>query len=185
MSRDEPVGAALNGYPRPVHPGEALAEVAEALRALRGVVDEPEPVDELDHALQAAGLALADGADDELVAAALLHDIGRSPGLADADRPHEAVAAEWLAPRLGKRVAWLAGAHVAAKRHLVATEPGYALTPASAASLLRQDVDVPHAHPWWADAVRLRRWDDRAKVPGAPAPTLEEALAVVARVLPP
>ena len=160
-----------------------LAEVAEALRALRGVVDETEPVDELDHALQAAGLAMAARADDELVAAALLHDIGHSPALFVPGRPHEWIAADWLAPRLGDRVAWLAGAHVVAKRHLVATEPGYALTPASTASLRHQHDPVPVAHPWWSDALLLRRFDDGAKTPGAPAPTVDEALAVVARLV--
>jgi predicted HD phosphohydrolase len=147
-------------------------------------VDEPEPIDELDHALQAAGLAVAEGADDELVAAALLHDIGRSPALADTTGEHERVAAEWLAPRLGGRVAWLAGAHVAAKVHLVVTDPAYRsqLTPAIVASLAHQDGGDRAAHPWWADALRLRRWDDRAKVPGAPAPSVEDLLPVVARV---
>jgi predicted HD phosphohydrolase len=32
------------------------------------------------------------------------------------------------------------------------------------------------AHPWARDAVRLRRWDDAAKVPGGPAPSLDELL---------
>jgi predicted HD phosphohydrolase len=35
-----------------------------------------EDVTELEHALQAAALAIADGAPDHLVAAALLHDVG-------------------------------------------------------------------------------------------------------------
>ena len=47
---------------------------AALLTSLRGVWDE-EAVDELDHALQAAACAIADGADDELVLAAALHDL--------------------------------------------------------------------------------------------------------------
>ena len=35
-----------------------------------------EPVTQLEHALQCAALAEAEGADDELVTAALLHDLG-------------------------------------------------------------------------------------------------------------
>lgn len=163
----------------------AVSDVDAALRALRGVFDEPEPIDELDHALQAAGLALAEGADDELVAATLLHDIGRSPAVDDGTHEHERVAREWLTPRLGERVGWLAGAHVAAKLHLVATDPAYrsSLTPASVASLAEQHIDDElTGHPWWPDALALRRWDDRAKTPGAPAPSVGEVLAVVGRV---
>ena len=52
------------------------------LRSLRGVWDE-DAVDELDHALQAAARAIDDGADDELVLAAALHDLGHSPLFGD------------------------------------------------------------------------------------------------------
>ena len=33
------------------------------------------------------------------------------------------------------------------------------------------------AHPWAADAIALRRWDDAAKVPGAPMAGFAEILA--------
>jgi predicted HD phosphohydrolase len=32
------------------------------------------------------------------------------------------------------------------------------------------------AHPWADDAVRLRRWDDLAKVPGAPEADLDDLM---------
>ena len=106
-------------------------ETAALLRSLRDVWDE-EAVDELGHALQSAARAIDDGADDELVLAAALHDLAHSP-LFDgpAAERHDVTAREWLTPRFGERVGWLAGAHVAAKRYLVATEPGYgsSLTP--------------------------------------------------------
>jgi predicted HD phosphohydrolase len=35
------------------------------------------------------------------------------------------------------------------------------------------------AQPWAADAVRLRRWDDRAKTPGNRAVSIEGALALL------
>ena len=38
-----------------------------------------EPVDQRLHALQAVGVALAEDADDDLVLAALPHDIGKGP----------------------------------------------------------------------------------------------------------
>ena len=74
-------------------------------------------------------------------------------------------------PRFGDRVGWLAGAHVAAKRYLVATDPDYAdtLSEVSAHSLHHQGgaaVDSAFVdHPWWPDALRLRRYDDAAKDP--------------------
>ena len=32
------------------------------------------------------------------------------------------------------------------------------------------------AHQWAQDAIALRRWDDAAKVPGAPAPSIADVL---------
>lgn len=162
-----------------------LDEVAAVLGSLRGVWDE-ESVDELDHALQAAARAVDDGADDELVLAAALHDLAHSPLIA-AGAEHDRVAREWLTPRFGDRVGWLAGAHVAAKRYLAATDPGYGLSEVSALSLREQGgpgVDRAFVtHPWWPDAVRLRRYDDAAKDPRGTGASVDEVLAVARRVL--
>ncbi|MFC9517191.1 HD family phosphohydrolase [Nocardiaceae bacterium NPDC056970] len=165
-----------------------LEEAAALLNSLRRVFD-GEAVDELDHALQAAGHAIADGADDELVLAAALHDLARSPLLGtETAAAHDRVAQEWLTPRFGERVGWLAGAHVAAKRYLVATDPAYGetLSSESVATLRHQGGpaidDSRISHPWWAAAVLLRRYDDRAKVPGAQAPSVDDVLAVARRV---
>jgi predicted HD phosphohydrolase len=162
-------------------------ETAAVLDSLRGLWDE-EAVDELDHALQSAKRAMDDGADDELVLAAALHDIGRSPLIAAPDHAHDKAAREWLTPRFGARVGWLAGAHVAAKRYLVATEPDYAdgLSAVSVASLQFQPgaaVDPEFVnHPWWADALRLRRYDDAAKDPAATAATTADILTIAERL---
>ena len=164
-----------------------LEETEAVLRSLRGVWDE-EAVDELDHALQSAACAMADDADDELVLAAALHDVAHSPLLC-APSSHDEEARRWLRPRFGDRVAWLAGAHVAAKQYLVATEPGYAtgLSETSVRSLAAQGgahVDEGFTgHEWWPDAVRLRRYDDAAKDPEAPGATIADVLAVARRVL--
>ena len=138
-----------------------------------------EPVSQRAHALQCATLAVGAGAGDELVAAALLHDIGYTPWVQAAAprRSHERAAAAFLLPVLGEEVARLVAHHVAAKRYLVAVEEGYlqTLSEASRRSLRAQDgpasaaeVATLQAHPWWPQAVLLRSWDDRAKVPGAP-----------------
>ncbi|RVW09834.1 HD family phosphohydrolase [Prescottella agglutinans] len=165
-----------------------LEEAAALLNSLCGVFD-GEAVDELDHALQSAGRAIADGADDDLVLASALHDLARSPlTAAPADAPHDRVARAWLTPRFGERVGWLAGAHVAAKRYLAATDPAYVgtLSSESMATLRHQGgpavAEEWVSHPWWSDAVRLRRYDDGAKVPGAQAPSIDEILAVARRV---
>ncbi|MGE2835402.1 HD family phosphohydrolase [Mycobacterium sp. SMC-4] len=167
---------------------DPLTEVAALLRSLRGTWDE-EAVDELDHALQAAARAEDDGADDELLLAAALHDLAHSPLLGSVpDDNHDRVAQQWLTPRFGARVGWLAGAHVAAKRYLVATDPHYAatLSATSVLSLSHQGgagVDPAFAiHPWRDDALRLRRYDDAAKDPDGTGMTIEAVLAVAARV---
>ena len=162
-----------------------LDEVGDLLRSLRGVWDE-DAVDELDHALQAAARAR----DDELVLAAALHDLAHSPEFGDiAPQHHDRIAREWLTPRFGARVGWLAGAHVAAKRYLVATDPHYAttLSDVSVDSLHHQGgahVDPAFSdHPWWPDALRLRRYDDSAKDPRGNAASIDDVLVIAKRVL--
>jgi predicted HD phosphohydrolase len=144
-------------------------ETAAVLASLRGIWDEVD-VDEWQHALQAAAEALRRGAEDDVVLAAALHDIGHSPLLGGPGvDDHSGLAQAWLTPRFGVRVGWLAGAHVAAKRHLAAVDPAYAsgLSATSVESLAAQGgalVDPAFAaHPWHRDAVLLRRCDDAAK----------------------
>ncbi|MDA8033084.1 MAG: hypothetical protein M0T71_02785 [Actinomycetota bacterium] len=166
------------------------AVVARLLASLAGVYDGTEPVDELTHALLCARGALERDARPALVAAALLHDVGRSP-LVQAVSPrleHEQAGAAYLAPLLGDEVAWLVGQHVAAKAFLVAHEPGYTslLSQQSAASHERQRArctSFPHGHRWWPDALVLRRLDDLAKDPSAPRPELEPILAHLSPLL--
>ena len=172
-------------YPRWV---DVIDETAAVLASLRGVWDEL-AVDELDHALQCGQLASSAGADDDFVLACALHDIGHSPLLGPADdHHHDRAAQDWLTPRFGVRVGWLAGAHVGAKQFLAATEESYAatLSEVSVTSLGRQGGSVVDrellGHPWWADALRLRRSDDGAKVVGARALSIDEVLTIAARI---
>jgi predicted HD phosphohydrolase len=151
-----------------------------------------EVVDQCTHALQTAQRARDAGADDELVTAAALHDCGRLRTVATLypELAHQEAASRFCAQIFGPRVAWLISAHVAAKRYLVATDLDYAgqLSPVSVRSLevqggpMRGDELATFArHPWALDAAALRRWDDLAKVPGAPTPTLDELVAIFAR----
>lgn len=136
-----------------------------------------ERVDMLAHALQAAACATRDGADEPLVLAALLHDVGHLLG--DAGEwgapDHAEVGARWLQPWFDTAIVEPVRLHVAAKRYLVATDPAYrsVLSEASRATLAQQG--GPHtadeaarfgASAHAADAIALRRWDDAGKSVG-------------------
>ncbi len=139
-----------------------------------------ENVSQLEHALQAAQLAVEDGAPDSLVVAALLHDIGHlvhNQGEDAADRGidtrHEDDGEAWLAAYFDKSVTEPIRLHVAAKRYMCAVDPAYfsTLSEASVKSLVLQggpftadEVRGFESNPFYCDAVRLRRWDDQAKV---------------------
>jgi phosphonate degradation associated HDIG domain protein len=171
---------------------DALDTIAE-LFATRGHREYfGEAVSEEEHALQAAHLAERDRADDALVAAALLHDIGHllhgfGEDVAERgiDARHEEIGHAWLTRRFRPPVADPVRLHVDAKRYLCATDPAYLdrLSPASKRSLDLQggpftlaEVAAFERHPHHAAAVRLRRWDDAAKVPGWAVPALAHYL---------
>ena len=141
-----------------------------------------EPVTVAQHMLQGAKLAEEAGAPDELVAAALLHDIGHftsefgtySPDDV-ADKHHDEAGAEVLAPFFPPVVTECVRLHVAAKRYLCATDPTYfaKLSPASVHTLSLQGGPMSQAevaefrqNPFHAEAVQVRLWDEGGKVPG-------------------
>src|SRR5262245_21488608 len=137
----------------------------------------------LDHALQCAARARLAGACDEVVLASLLHDVGHL--ISDAEESplthHGLWGARFLRPFVPGRVAWLVEHHVMAKRYLCTVDHLYAegLSPGSQRSWIRQGAALdPEAQramerqPWLADVLAMRRWDDAAKVSGAPVPPL-------------
>jgi phosphonate degradation associated HDIG domain protein len=148
-----------------------------------------EPVSQLDHALQSAYHAESLGANDALVVAALLHDIGHllhklPEDAADhgIDTRHEHMGQAWLARYFGPEVTEPIALHVPAKRYLCATDADYQgqLSPASVQSLALQggplsddEVRAFEQHPFYREAVTLRRCDDLAKVPALTVPPLE------------
>lgn len=79
--------------------------VLDWLRLMDG--DSPYQISRLEHCLQTATRAENDGADDETVACALLHDIGDI--LAPSN--HSAVAAALLAPHVSEKNYWIVKHH--------------------------------------------------------------------------
>ena len=148
-----------------------------------------EAVTQREHALQAATFAEREGASPELIAAALIHDVGHLLHDLPADAPdrgvddrHEKLAAAWLAQRFGPPVVAPVAMHVAAKRYLCAVDPAYLgqLSQPSVQSLAlqggpmtRDEIIQFETRPYFQDAVRLRRWDDAAKVVGMATPELD------------
>ena len=161
--------------------------------------DEPygESITQNEHALQCAALAKADGASDELIIAALFHDVGHlvvdvqnDPEfvLDEDDDDHEAIGARVLSPLLGPAVARPVSLHVTAKRWRCAREPEYVerLSPASRATLRAQggpltdeECERFEEHPGFADALALRTWDDEGKVEGLKVGTFNDYVDAV------
>lgn len=165
-----------------------------------------EAVSQLEHALQCAQLAENAGESDSTVVAALLHDLGHMLGhnhhdaaAADADSGahpekddlHQFVALPFLRGLFPESVLEPIKLHVDAKRYLCAVDAAYwaGLSPASQHSLVLQggafdagQVQAFEALGYWQEAVRLRGYDDLAKVPGAETAGLAHFSQTMARV---
>ena len=167
---------------------DAIDQIFERFERHGGADYGSERVRQLEHALQCAALAETEGAEASLITAAMLHDIGhllhnlgQSPAARGIDDRHELRGREWLGRWFGEAVTEPVRLHVNAKRYLTATDAGYfaTLSPASVRSLELQGgpfspelaagfIGLPYA----PEAVRLRRWDEGAKVPGKATPGL-------------
>lgn len=158
-----------------------------------------EAVSQLEHALQCGTLAQEARAPAELVVASLLHDIGHllheegeDAAQRGLDTRHEEDGDRWLATRFPPSVTEPVRLHVAAKRYLCAREAEYllALSPASKLSLELQggpmsedEASEFEANPFYAEAVRLRRWDDQAKVVDLKTPDMASFAVLIDEVL--
>ncbi len=176
--------------------GLSLGDIEKLFRDHAHIQYGGENVSQLEHALQAAQLAEGENAGGDLVTAALLHDLGHllnlqgdTPTARGIDDQHQYYVIPFLRPLFAPALIEAIRLHVDAKRALCALEPEYyeALSEDSRRSLTlqggifsRAQVDAFMAKPFAADAVRVRRWDDRAKVPGLPTPPLSHYLAIAA-----
>jgi [1-hydroxy-2-(trimethylamino)ethyl]phosphonate dioxygenase len=165
---------------------QIVEEILELFATRGAAAYHGEAVSQEEHALQAADLAEREGAPDSLIVAALLHDVGhlldgQDEGLATrgVDGRHEEAGCAWLSRHFGPEVTEPIRLHVAAKRYLCAVDPTYlaGLSPASRLSLKLQggpmtpaEVAEFEADASFRAAVRLRHWDDTAKVPGLAVP---------------
>lgn len=151
-----------------------------------------EPVTVLEHCLQSAYFANTEGRSAELVTAALLHDIGHllhqeSEDIAEhgLDTRHEELADRVLSAHFPAAVTEPIRMHVNAKRYLCHIDPAYFddLSPSSKLSLKLQggpmsanEAEAFLAQPFAEDAVQLRHYDDRAKIPDLVTPGTSEYL---------
>jgi [1-hydroxy-2-(trimethylamino)ethyl]phosphonate dioxygenase len=158
-----------------------------------------EPVSMSQHMLQGAVLAEREGAPEELVAAALLHDIGHYTSefgpmsLGDEhDNYHDEAGAQVLEPFFPPVVAQCVRLHVAAKRYLCATDPAYIgkLSEASKHTLQLQggpmkagEIAAFERNPHHKEAVRVRIWDDGGKNPDMPTPAFRHYMPMLQRVV--
>ncbi len=177
--------------------GQGLDEIFSLYASPAALRMYDEAVTELEHALQAATLAHADGAPSHLIAAALLHDVGHLVGddnvtLDDQlteDFHHERIGARYLTRWFGADVTAPVALHVAAKRYLCAVEDDYlaGLSPSSTRSLELQggpmsdeEIETFERLPHHVEATLVRRWDDAAKVPGLTVAAFSEQRSLLA-----
>jgi phosphonate degradation associated HDIG domain protein len=168
--------------------GLSLQDIEQLFTDKGGEQYTGEPVTQLEHALQCAMLAENEGADDALVTAALLHDLGHllhdlgaTPTLQGVDDVHQYRALPFLRGLFGDDVLDPIKLHVDAKRYLCATRAEYfaALSDDSRRSLALQggtfspvQADAFIRQAGAEAAVRVRIWDDLAKAEGLATPPL-------------
>ena len=150
-----------------------------------------EKVSQLEHALQAAHLAQSEQAPPSMVVAALLHDIVH---LMDdgPEKPHEHLGHGWVSQHFPAEVSEPVRLHVEAKRYLCATDGSYLqqLSPTSVKSLHVQggpmtdaELDAFEEEQYYSQAVKLRHWDDQAKVEKLAVPALDTYRETIASLL--
>jgi len=126
-------------------------------------------VSRLQHSLQTATRALRDGADEEMIAAALLHDIGDEL----APYNHSAMAAAILQPYVRAEVTWIVAHHGLFQNYYYVHHLG---GDRYARERLRD-------HPWYAACVHFcAAWDQCSFDPDYPHERLEYFEPIVRRI---
>ncbi|MDB6091306.1 MAG: peptidase [Gammaproteobacteria bacterium] len=127
------------------------------------------PVSRLGHSLQVASRALADGADEELVVAALIHDIGDEL----APYNHAEIAAGILRPYVRPEVTWIVEHHGLVQSYYYVHHMGGD----------RNARDRLKGHKWYAACEAFcARWDQASFDPEYPTKPLEEFEPLVRKI---
>jgi len=150
-----------------------------------------EAISQLEHACQTAQLAEKEGFDNEVILAALFHDIGHLCEM-NGDKPnmggygvmeHEKLGADFLRARgFSEKISKLVQSHVEAKRYLCFSDADYygKLSEASKKTLEYQggkmsasEASLFEKSPLFKTIIRLRYWDEKAKDINVPLPAME------------
>jgi len=149
-----------------------------------------EKVTQLEHMVQAAQLAEAQGFDEEVILAAFLHDIGHicETGHGDNEmdgfgiKNHEEIGAEFIHKKgFSKKIRRLVESHVEAKRYLTFKDPHYyeQLSEASKRTLQYQggrmeaeEAGAFEQYPLFELIIKMRTWDEQAKIEHLPVADL-------------
>jgi predicted HD phosphohydrolase len=119
--------------------------ILAALRQLEGSLG-GYPVSRFDHSLQTATRALRDGADEELIVAALIHDIGDDLSPVN----HSQIAAAILKPYVRAEVTWIVEQHGLFQSYYYAHHLGAD----------RHGRERHRGHPWYEACLQFcARWD--------------------------
>lgn len=160
-----------------------------------------EAITQLEHMVQAAQLAEEQGYDEEVILAAFLHDIGHICVSMQGDnemdgfgiKDHEEIGAAFLRSKgFSERLIRLVESHVNAKRYLTYSSPEYYnnLSEASKRTLEFQggmmnseEASAFEADPLFDLIIRMRRWDEAAKLEDVPVPDLSPYQEMIRRHL--
>ena len=166
------------------------ASIIERTNILCEIIDQrgscsfyDEEITQLQHALQCATLAKENNESDKFITASLFHDLGHmltgedvnSHDFLNNDKYHENVAASFLSKYFPEEVTYPIKMHVIAKRYLCSVQSDYydGLSDGSKRSfklqggyLNKDAIRKLESHKYFEDAVRLRNYDDKAKIKG-------------------
>ena len=160
-----------------------------------------EPVTQLEHMFQAAKLAEQQGHEEDIILAAFLHDIGHICVAENNEngmegfgiKDHEEVGAAFLGEKgFSKKVIRLVESHVEAKRYLTFKDPEYyeRLSAASKKTLEYQggrmsgeEANAFEQYPLFELIIKMRRWDEEAKLENIPVEDLDKYRGMILRHL--
>lgn len=142
--------------------------ILQALKNLEGTLSGYQ-INRLEHSLQSATRAEADGADEEMIVAALVHDLGDDL----APHNHSQYAAAILRPYVRPEVTWVINQHGLFQNFYYAHHLGGD----------RNEREFLKNHPWYQVCVDFcERWDQASFDPNYPTKPLEYFEPMVRRI---